>query len=689
MASAASTLAIQSFQGAPDGMNLSLPPDEILETQARYIQDALVDKPGLIRRRGPVKNASGVAALTRQAWGIVATTDPAGNARYAVLNGSGANAKISFLAAGNATISAELTWPGNYALYPYVDVTPFLTGGTLISTTDKYGQGAAASVILWYGANLANYSTGTLTCAVGSTAVTGTSTVWSTNIVPGMFLLVGNDLVGCVEKVNSNTSITLTAPAIFAHTGSAYTATSIRALGTKVMKGTITASATHPHIHGGNTKWTTQLAAGMAVYRLRDMGYIGTVTSVQSDFAATLTADARFDCSDDPYVAIAAQNYSTASATVTASDPGFLSAVYANRQWYANNPNLASTPISAQQSSRVWFSDTTDPEGLDLTADGDWFDVYGENPQSQPIKAITSTLSSLLVLKERETWAVFGQSEETFTPKMLESDGCIDGATVQPFAGGAIWAGRTGILFFDGSRVQNLTQNNLGKAYHDIIKTFDNTTYHAWSMLARGHYFLFIENCTGPYTLDKGGTTSTPTRLTIAYNLLSGSITFLTNVDIRGATQLPTTIAPTVWYIVNDASIGHICSADDLFDTTGVVDSITCTGNTAGPDFYWEGKAHNAGDGARLKKWRWFEPNAVVTGDVLKVDAVKGLSSVDSALTDTIPIGTIFQVGNRIFVDWDSQYIAFRVWQNSSAVTDVQIGPYDVAFKFLRIGRPG
>lgn len=54
------------------------------------------------------------------------------------------------------------------------------------------------------------YSTGTVTVTNGSKTVTGSSTLWSTNIDPGMLLQIGaSGRVYVVESVNSNSEITL------------------------------------------------------------------------------------------------------------------------------------------------------------------------------------------------------------------------------------------------------------------------------------------------------------------------------------------------------------------------------------------------------------------------------------------------------------------------------------------------
>lgn len=693
-------LLTELFQGAPDGMNISLPPDEIAPTQDRYIQDGLVDKPGRVRRRGPVKNANALATLTRQAWGFVQTQDPTGAIRYAILNGSGANAKLSLLSNNASTINTEISWPTVPTVppYPAVNVGPALNGGVFIGTAVGYGPQSSGNVSLaqWFGANAASYTTGTANTTKGSTTVTGTGTTWVGNVVPGMFLRIAFDdgttgIAGVVQTVNSNTNISLVSPALNSATTKAYTLTSVTDWANdKVYKGAVTCSTGHPHIKGGDTKWLTMLSAGMLVFRLRDFTYIGTVTSIQSDFAATLTGNAAVDCADDPYVAFKPSG-NTGPTTYTFSSPavGFISAVYAGRQWFANNPSntgLFGSSATAHP-SRVWFSDENDPRAVDTTTDGDWFDIYSANPTTNPIVSLTSTQSSLLLHKPTETWAIFGSTPETFAARQLDAEGCVDAGSVQPYGAGAIWAGREGIRYFDGTRISNLTQNTLGKYWADIVKSFDSSQYRMFSMIARNHYFLFIENCTGPVPIVKGASSTTPSRLTLSINLLTGALSFHTNLDIRGAVTRTTFLSPTTFYLVNDASIGHICSADDLFDSASV-DAITCTGNVAGPDFYRETRAHDAGDPTRVKRWRWLQTNSLVQGDTLVVDAVLGLSSVDQVLPKQILTSSVYSVDNRIDVNWDSQLLALRFYQNSSSVTTVEMGPYEIGFKYQRAGRP-
>src|SRR3954465_14016179 len=78
----------QTFDGIPLGMNLAVPAQEIDDNAARYMQDIILDKPGIIRRRGPLTNdTEAFPDMPFKASGMAFTLDPQGNNRLAVLNG--------------------------------------------------------------------------------------------------------------------------------------------------------------------------------------------------------------------------------------------------------------------------------------------------------------------------------------------------------------------------------------------------------------------------------------------------------------------------------------------------------------------------------------------------------------------------------------------------------------------------
>lgn len=88
------------------------------------------------------------------------------------------------------------------------------------------GASAAVGTITAYGGSrkTAAYTTGTLTTTLGSTAVVGVGSLWSANVDAGMILVSGGVVLGVVESIGSNTTLTLRDGARAAVAGAAYSA---------------------------------------------------------------------------------------------------------------------------------------------------------------------------------------------------------------------------------------------------------------------------------------------------------------------------------------------------------------------------------------------------------------------------------------------------------------------------------
>jgi hypothetical protein len=721
----------QTFPGSPGGMNRAFPAQEIDDTEAQYIQDALLDYPGLMRRRGPVTAHPTVAALPRPASGLAVTMNPRGSDRYAALTGNSSNGYLSTLS-DDAASWVDLAWPhalptdpaGDAATaYRLTDAKPALAGGTFIGTASDYGAtDSLHALAYWKGGNKADYSTGTLSVSRGSATVTGSGTSWLANVVPGMFLFANTDdpltdtLIGSVLSVNTDTSITLEKVSPYAITAKAYTLKSIRGFIPKVTKGRITADVNSTTVSGGQTKFSTQgLGSGTwNLYRGSDGTWIGKVASVQSDISLTLSANAAIALADEEYVALRG-DWSADDKSIDITDSvnkvGWLTATYAERQWYANNG------AQFDKTYRVWFSDTGDPESTDLSADGDWIPISSTSDTPEPIRQLMPTYNALLVFKESETFAIYGSSPSSFSAKKLEDDGTISAMSVQPYGGGAIWAGRDGIYFYDGVQVQNLTDPKLGDVWKNTIRSIDTLRYRAWSMVVRNHYFLFLESLDPTISVTKGNTSTTPNHWVVVVNMETRAVDLHTNVGIRGAITLPAEEGRDTWFAVNDetAGVGKIVNASSLFDDEGVDDFLTVPGGTVGPDFYWESKKFNAGDDVRLKRWKMFSMHYLAQGGDLKIDTVLGLNNVGRTLTSTFPasvytwntfrvaVGTWAAAANQ-FATWfdviqgvfvpkrvrftkKAHHLSIRVWQENQEMTRVRLGPFKVVYKLMREGR--
>lgn len=725
----------ETFEGSPSGMNVALPASEIDDTEARYIQDGLVDYPGLTRRRGPVRKVTGIATLTRKGSGLAMTLNPQGIDKYGVLNGDNVNGFFSVLSDDVTAVQADLAWPHplptNPAVagqqYRNVDIKPSLNGGAWIGVSSAYDANSPnQGLALWMGANKANYSAGSVTVARGSAAVTAPSG-FNANVSPGMWLFANTDepyanaLIGLVRSVNSDTSITLDSVSPYNVTAKAATFQALRGFAPKVGVGYITVDTSSATVTGGKTKFASDgLSTGTwQIYRARDMAFVGKVLSVTTEISLTLAANAAVSMAEDKYIAIRADADFSISTTANTQKVGFLNSTYAGRQWYANNG------ATLDKTTRLWFSDINDPEITDLADfDGDWDDVTSASTVNEPIRAIASANNGLVILKENESFLVTGSSPATFSPRKLEDDGTLSGMSVQQYGGGVIWAGREGIHFFDGQTAQNLTSDpvrpKLGDYWKNSIRTFDPSKYRMYSMVNRDHYFLFVENIAPTIPVIKGVVSHTPTSMTFVINMATRAITVMTNTNIRGSVTLPSSAGKHSWYLVNGkqsgdpSNIAYIAEGEALFNEEGV-DPITTDDGTAGPDFYYESKKFSEGDSTRLKKFKELLLHYLAQGGDIKVDTVIGLNDFGQVLSSVFPASVLtwdtlrgsvanWDAVNAQFATWAflvqgvfrpkrvkfqraSTHLSFRLYQSTSSMTRLQIGPFAIGYKLKRQGR--
>ena len=711
-----------TFPPAPSGMNVSQPANEIADTEAVYLQDILLDQPGYARRRGPVTPASGVTAvLPRPTQGLAMTIDPSGVNRFGVLTGTGAAGYFTIL---NNTLSGstDIAWP--YALgsspYPIVDAGASLMNGTFIGTASAYDSNSPSEALAyWQGGIYPTYSTGTLTISRGSTSVVGSGTSFGGNVGPGMFLFATTTdpytlaYIGVVQTVVDATHLTLASPSPYAVSAGAYNIQSIRGVIPKVNTGAITVGSGTTAVNGGNTKFLKQgLNSGKwDIYRAVDMAWVGTVLSVQSDIGLTLAANSPIDLADEAYVAIRADADQTIPITQGATNqgkPGFLTAVYSNRQWYANNGGNFETVY------RLWFSDPSDPEILDLSQDGNWIPVNSGGDVQEPIVGLAPAYNTLVVAKETETFGLYGNDPSNFDVIKIADDGALSGMSMQSWGSGVIWAGRQGIWFYDGTQPQNLTVNKFGNVWREMMVSFDPTTHRMWSMVERNHYILHIEGISPPLAVIKGNVSSTPNHWVVVIDMDTQAVSLFQNVKFRGAVTLPATQGRESWYVYNDGTRGVVAEASAFFDSEGNDGTVEGAAN-AGPDFYFVSKKMDGGNPTLLKRFTFFILTYLAQGDAVNIDTVLGQNDIGSTLSTQFPatvpswntlaqsISTWAGLKSQ-FADWGqivasvfipdrlrflkkSQFLQFRLWQASHNVTRLKIANYEVGFKPMRPGR--
>jgi hypothetical protein len=209
----------------------------------------------------------------------------------------------------------------------------------------------------------------------------------------------------------------------------------------------------------------------------------------------------------------------------------------------------------------------------------------------------------------------------------------------------------------------------------------------SWSMLVKDHLFCYITGGTsGVFQKIKNATTTNFTALTFCINLETGALTLMTNLALQGWTKIPDGYGTTTWFVVTDASLfAQTIKGDTLFDEGGV-DAVTCDGHAVGPDFYLETKKYDMGAGQRLKLLKMLLLHYLSSGAAIKLDTVKGLGTTGTQSTSEFAASTSF-TDKRIKFMKRSQYLALRLYQASSATTQLTLGAWAIGFKWKRTGR--
>ncbi len=705
----------KTYQGIQGGMNQAVPQHEIPDGQASYMQDIILNLPGIIKRRGPIQKISGSATVPTVATGIIAVQDMLGVFKVAVLGGTNAVANLSFYNTALSSVTGPYSLTAGSAGVPaipsIVDAKSALGNGAIIGAANTYvpliSSNTFAEIIYWRGAALAaDITTANCTCARGSTAVTTGTAGGFNNVTQGMFVYNGNIYIGVVQSVQTGTALTLETGAGIPLAATALTFKPTRPLSLKVMKGRIGIAPGSLIVNGTQgpegTKFKSQgldggAPASWALYRLSDNAYIGVVGVVTDNATLTLISNnlpaTAPGLTNERYYAIRVDSsinpptYSVTNNQYLIPVVGFLNSVWNGRQWYANIPMIKG---GDNFSARVWFSDPADFEGVDLsTDDGDFIDVGSTSGPQSPIVGLQGIPNGLLVFKESETFIITGSDYTNLTVRKLADIGALGIGSIQAQGNGAIWAGREGIFYSDGTSIRPLS-SQLGDFWTQGIANFNLASNRMASYIWKNQYVLYVQNFSG-FTQHRAGASSGTATTTFCINLDTFAITTFSNAVIKDSTNMPSTSGFPTLALVDDAGTPGTASIVD----TAVIHSAIGTGSDAintmgfgsvGPDFYLETKKYDLGDPERKKLFKQLAMNYLLAGNTLAMDTVPGLNTVGTAINTTWATQAAWTNLRKKFTKRDT-HLQFRFYQSSSAVTDVQIGPLAIGFKLQRVGR--
>ncbi len=639
-----------------------------------------------------VINNSSTTVLGANTWTQVSVTAtaPAGTVK-AYVRFINANATVVTFFIDDTKL--ELAGSG-----PLFDSKDALGGGCLIGMSDGLGtpQATQQTLVIYRGASTGAPSAGTYAVsgavAVGNTTITLTAN--GPHWVPGHFVFgtTTNDLIGVVKSVSGNV-LTLVAPALRAEATSVY-GSAWRGLQRRVSKGRITVAAAATTVNGGETLFRANgLNSGTWDIFTTEYNFVGTVASVASDAQLTLASGAAIALLNSDYIAIKRG----AGYVATNEVFGWLNASYAGHQFYATG-------------NVVTFSDDDHFEAVDV--DHDTIVVSEDN-----VSALIPASQGLVICTETEAHVLLGAvgtTPDRWRADRIHDDGCISPMTARIYKGGAIWAGRRGVWYWNGDDPVNLAAA-LGDRYQAIVETLGvGTTLRG--VVSHGHYLLHVESTTQTdirtYDTANYATGTALTTFTICIKLDDGAVSILRNVGVRGMAEPPPAVSSETYFsmthLLSGTRTARVFPARDLFQENNSVgtDSFLCDGETGAagsyPSFELETKKYDIGNPQLLKLfkmlllhydlWGTVNSGAAVTNetaDHLRFATVKGLGKVGALSAKKFfldPVGQSWQDKRLKFMK-RSQHLSIRMWQGTTTITRLQLGAWAIGFKPKRPGR--
>ena len=726
------TIDLEPLPAPIDGINQKDDPEHIADTEALWLQDAILDTPGRIRRRGPLTDVgwdSGNAnspvsaqvsvsgAETEYVCLLCQKTIGNGVAVGLAVNvpGFGSSNDILLTAEGSSAFPAIYGWQS-------VD-----KNGRILNTwTSKLDVHAGASEAahtnaFWYSGSSTNAVTPSGTPVVGSgkgtTAVTGGS-AFDSELVPGTYLYNKvssvQAFIGVIKSIESASALTLEKGAQAVHGGTGnMIGYATKPFMLKHGKGRITTNTTSDIVQGVGTKFLGAIGSVYAdteweLYRRSDGVLIGAVESsgIKSNVKLVLTGNAAIGMVNEEYIAVPSLKDAAVGMlsvdVATQVMPGVVTTPWRGRFWYMNSPNVERLQLfnDYDLTSRVMFSSLDDPEDLDWSQDGDWFDLASNIAGNDPILAAQGTDRALLIFKREEVVAVTGRTPSEFTPDVVLNDGLLHPSAVAPYKEGCVWAGKNDVYYFNGETIEGLVKKQLGdswsKLVQNIVASDANVHYDkaAVVVVERDHAFIYLDNADPERDVVKVASAENLNQLTLVVNLLTGAISTWKNAAFRDSFSFNTSTGRKSYVVGYDTANGVaggdplVIDIDAAFTGTGAEDSDFMEGMAKGPDFYWETKRWSGPSEFLKKRVKRLRQQflSVTQGITAEVVTGKDRGNITGVAIGTLAASSTFTHQDILLSTTLDEWIGFRFYE-VSGVTNASLGESLLFFKTQRMTR--
>lgn len=683
------------------GMNKAIPVDRMPPEFCADLVDFVQGYRDEWYVRGGVDTAANISVVAGSSYGLGAAYSSGGTLRLIAFGNFGG--PVFYVleptsGAGNA-VTAPVTTAGTVLSC----IRPALGGGVMAAVSADYANGNGSAsfqrCMRWRGAIKATLSGNQITAAMGTPHVTngGVTADFRTVIEPGMFLIrtsAGDGspvYIGTVAAVTGALTLELEKQALgnVVNGVDNFSFVSVRDVTTHISTGVINYNSATGVVTGAGTKFSDQgiIASNWYFYRKSDYKYLGRVNGGLTVTNQALTLQNL----GGGTVIMDEEEYLAVNSTQPISPVGWITAAYANRQWYANRGYVGLVPLvddGRDHTNRIWFSDLNDAEGVDTDpVAGNYIDIVTATDLNTPIKGLAPCFDGLLIFRETDTHLLTGSSPETFSVRKIADDGILDVDAMASWGNSVIWAGRRGIYMYDGAHLQNIGAA-LGDWYMDIV-TAPAVQPPAVAMVVRDTFILDTKRMAG-----------SGHNHIVAINLRTGSCTRLTNPNFQGAVQVPATTAhdATTLYIAWSPDSGDMYVLDGTALFSGLNADAGASLNfpstvASKPEPLIETGAYLLGDDETLKVLReleveWVAPNtAAWSVDVVTEAPIVRVEPGGVTTTLSGLVGTGSWTHAKLRTAIKSTLFRLRFYPTGTSGHGAQIGSWRAGFKALRKGR--
>lgn len=173
--------------------------------------------------------------------------------------------------------------------------------------------------------------------------------------------------------------------------------------------------------------------------------------------------------------------------------PGYFTTTYAGYQWFGSLGQRG-------YENQIIFSSYHNPEAVDLSPDASDSIVI---PGNNIMRGLATSSAGLIIFMSDNTYILRGNNRANFSLEVLYPEGCLGAGSIVEIGGGVMWAATSGILYFDGASVRNLTNAQLGTYYYDGVKHFDANADRLYAFVYKNYLFMHFSKWQSAYSFNR------------------------------------------------------------------------------------------------------------------------------------------------------------------------------------------